>query len=197
MSHSVSMIIVPDLSHLASTFVFQIFGRLDSLVSALKFLQIESPLLFRRLSQLNLHSLIYGTGRLGPSVLTSDVHLSSLPALRCFACLEALSSVVRQLNIGSFSFALNHANLDPSIPLQSFSCSSMPLFALDYLHLESVLLLKSSARLGSSLFVLDLLHLCVIFLLRSYARLDLPTVVSDHVHNLSPATSSHVCKGVK
>ena len=183
------MIIVPDLSHLASTFVFQIFGRLDSLISALNLLQIESPLLFRSLSQLNLHFLIYGTGRLGPSVLTSDsVHLSSLPALRCFACLEALSSVFRQLNIGSFSFALNHANLDPSIPLQSFSCSSMPLFALDYLHLESVLLLKSSARLGSSLFVLDLLHLCVIFLLRSYARLDLPTVVSDQVHNLSPAT---------
>ena len=74
------------------------------------------------------------------------------------------------------------------MPLQSFSCSSMPLFAFDYLHLESVLLFKSSARLGSSLFVLDLLHLCVIFLLRSYARLDLPTVVSDQVHNLSPAT---------
>ena len=115
-------------------------------------------------------------------------HLSSLPALRCFACLEALSSIFRQLNIGPFSFALNHVNLDPSMPLQSFSCSSMPLFALDYLHLESVLLLKSSARLGSSLFELDLLHLCVIFLLRSYARLDLPTVVSDQVHNLSPAT---------
>ena len=127
------MIIVPDLSHLASTFVFQIFGRLDSLISALNLLQIESPLLFRSLSQLNLHFLIYGTGRLGPSVLTSDsVHLSSLPALRCFACLEALSSVFRQLNIGPFSFALNHVNLDPSMPLQSFSCSSMPLFALDY-----------------------------------------------------------------
>ena len=182
------MIIVPDLSHLASLFVFQIFGRLDSLISALNLLQIESPLLFRSLSQLNLHSLIYGTGCLGPSVLTSDVHLSSLPALRCFACLEALSFVFRQLNIGSFSFALHHANLDPSMPLQSFSCSSMPLFAFDYLHLESVLLFKSSARLGSSLFELDLLHLCVIFLLRSYARLDLPTVVPDQVHNLSPAT---------
>ena len=72
------MIIVPDLSHLASLFVFQIFGRLDSLISALNLLQIESPLLFRSLSQLNLRFLIYGTGHLGPSVLTSDsVHLSS------------------------------------------------------------------------------------------------------------------------
>ena len=188
MIDSVSMIIVPDLSHLASSFVFQIFGRLDSLISALNLLQIESPLLFRSLSQLNLHSLIYGTGRLGPSVLTSDVHLSSLPALRCFACLEALSSVFRQLNIGPCSFALNHVNLDPSMPLQSFSCSSMPLFALEYLHLESVLLFKSSARLGSSLLELGFLHLCVIFLLRGYAKLDLPTVISDQVHNLSPAT---------
>ena len=78
MIDSVSMIIVPDLSHLASSFVFQIFGRLDSLISALNLLQIESPLLFRSLSQLSLHFLKYGTGHLGPSVLTSDsVHLSS------------------------------------------------------------------------------------------------------------------------
>ena len=64
----------------------------------------------------------------------------------------------------------------------------MPFFALDYLHLESVLLLKSSARLGFSVLELGFLHLCVIFLLRGYAKLDLPTVVSDQVHNLSPAT---------
>ena len=146
------MIIVPDLSHLASTFLFQIFGRLDSLISALKFLQIESPLLFRRLSQLNLHSLIYGTGRLGPSVLTSDVHLSSLPALRCFACLEALSYVFRQLNIGPFSFALNHVNLDPSMPLQSFharacQCSHLTICILNqccYSHLPHAWVLLCS-----------------------------------------------------
>ena len=76
--HSVSMIIVPDLSHLAPTFVFQIFGRSDSLISAVNLLQSESPLLFRSFSQLNLHFLIYGTGHLEPIVLTSDsVHLSS------------------------------------------------------------------------------------------------------------------------
>ena len=77
------------------------------------------------------------------------------------------------------------------IPQTSVSCSSMPLFALDYLHLESVLLLRSPARSSSSLFVLDFLFVAKL------RDLDLPTVVSDHAHNLPPATSPHVSKGVK
>ena len=114
-------------------------------------------------------------------MLTSDPPFEFVTSI---AVLRMSGSIVFSLQATkhrSFFVCLEPCQFGSTMPLQSFSCSSMPFFALDYLHLESVLLLKSSARLGSSLFVLDLLHLCVIFLLRSYARLDLPTVVSDHV----------------
>ena len=76
------------------------------------------------------------------------------------------------------------------IPQTSVSCSSMPFFALDYLHLESVLLCQIFRTLELFSDVLDFLFVAKL------RELDLPTVVSDHAHNLFPATSTHVSKGV-